>query len=73
VYNPNFKEGDHKNGSQMVPIEGSIYSGLEVDTPSMNPGSNMEGPLDKTPEEQKKSRKGSRIKTIVKTKIKKKV
>ena len=46
MYKQNFKEGDHKNGSQMVPIEGSIYSGLEVDMPSMNPGSNMEGPMD---------------------------
>ena len=70
---PNFKEEDLKNGSQMVPVGGSIYSGLEVDMGSINAGSNIEGPMDKSNEEQKKSRKGSRLRTIVKTKVKKKV
>jgi hypothetical protein len=52
-----------------------MYSGLEVEEESANPGTSQDNQNEgsSNPDPLKKSRKGSRIKTIVKTKVKKKV
>lgn len=52
-----------------------MYSGLEAEVESGNPGTSRElqNEASSGPDPLKKTRKGSRIKTIVKTKPKKKV
>ena len=52
-----------------------MYSGLEVEEEGSNPGASQDhqNEASSNPDPLKKSRKGSRLRTIVKTKVKKKV